>query len=364
MTDTLRPDSFEIKASELISRLHRQNYHGLAGVLDPQALAVALQSPNTYKPHPVAALVRADGSIGNDHGTQVLGNVDRAIRACRIDSNHSASAWVNSRFAAACRDTAFENAASALGEVRAFGYLWSADFTPKPVRITTSPTRDFDVALDQSVFGVEVHSKQMNMQEARKFASTARQGTTVVYPAGLPRGDESTAENVASKFAQIKPRARQAATQSPTILWLDLQDSDWWPISGSHADPAVVHQGEFYSGGLWHAMYGTTGTPLFEGHSVQQRVAEGVPRMAHPGLFEQSPSWSGVVLSMIRATIFFQNPNAPFVLPEKVVEALPGLPWFDFTRSRMDWPDGSLTSRLDADRNRLSELEKRARFRW
>lgn len=363
MTDTLQPDSFEIKARELISQLHRHGYDGLAGALDPQALAVALQAPNTHKPHPVAALVRTVGSIGNDHGTQVLANVDRAIRACHRDSTHNASAWLNSRFAAACRDLAFENAASTLGEVRAFGYLWSAEFTPKPVRTTTSPTRDFDVVLDQSVFGVEVHSKQMNTEEARKLAS-AGLGTTVVYPAGLPRGEESTAENVASKFAQIKPRARQAATQTPTILWLDLQDFDWWPISSSHADPVVVHQQEFYSGGLWHAIYGITGTPLFEGHSVQQRVAEGVPRMVHPGLFEQSPRWAGVVLSMIRATIFFQNPNAPFVLPEKVVEALLGLPWFDFTRSRMDWPDGSLTSRLDADRNRLFELEKRAKFRW
>ncbi len=363
MTDTLQANSFEFKAGELIDQLCGLGYDGLSGALDPQALAVALQAPNTYKPHPVAALCRAVGSIGNDHGTQVLANVNQAIRACGSDSTHNARTWVNGRLAAACRESAFENAASALGEIRAFGCLWSANFTTKPVRTTTSPTRDFDVELDQSVFGVEVHSKQMNTQEARKLAS-AGLGTTVVYPAGQPRRDESTAENVASKFAQIKPRARQAATQTPTILWLDLQDFDWWPISGSHAEPVVVDRQEFYSGGLWHAMYGTTGTPLFEGHSVQQRAVEEVPRMAHPGLFEQSTAWAGVVLSMIRATIFFQNPSAPVVLPEKVVEALTGLPWFDFTRSRMDWPDDSLTSRLDADRKRLSELEKRARFRW
>jgi hypothetical protein len=363
MTQNGPSEPFETEARAIIASLPGHLCSQLAASLDPFALAESLRATPTHKAHPIAELVRAAGSISQGHATQVLANLERALRASLLDTSGTSSSWASRHLREACTELAFENAAAKLGELRAFGFLWDANFNVTPVHTTTSPTRDFDVVLGESTFGVEVHTKQMNIQQAQKLAA-AGICETYVYPAGQPRDNESTAENVAQKFAQIKPRAKQAAKELPTVLWLDLQDFDWWVISGTHAEPVAVDRQLFYSGGLWHAIYGEIGTPFFEHHSTEECAIEQVPKMAHPGLLKQWPDWAGVVLSIARSTIFFENPDATNPLPDIVLEAMPRLPWFELSTSRMNWPDNSLESQLAADRTRLVELAKRARFYW
>jgi hypothetical protein len=352
------------QGERILGELMKMGFHNLANALDIQALAKALEVPKTHKVHPLAHLC-ITGQY-DCHAGQVLANLENALRWCANDHTGKASKWAISHLNDAARDMDFERLASMLSEIRAFGNLWSVGFQVVPKGTGSGPTRDFDLNVGSIRMGVEVHCKQMNRQEAEQLAKSYSKGpgTYFVYPAGQPKPNESTAENVASKFAQIKPGAKQADQNITSVLWLDLQDEDWWVLDISTALPVVISNGLFYSGGLWHAIYGNKGIPIFDGHSPVRVLKTGVPQMAHPGLFEQSPGWAAVILSYPRGHILFENPKAKTPLVNEQRESILRLPGFDFQTSRLSWPPSSkgLNQRIKDDIRSLSALSKVARF--
>jgi hypothetical protein len=137
-------------------------------------------------------------------------------------------------------------------------------------------------------------------------------------------------------------------------------------LTPSHAAPVTIAQQLYFSGGLWHAIYGDKGIPMFEYHSTDPMALSGVPAMAHPGLFLQSPAWAGAVLSFSRATLLFENAQAPTPLHDDVRAGLCKLRWFDLHHSRMSWPPGSVpvATRLSQDLDDLNKLATRAIYHW
>ena len=313
------------KANELKKLLASESYGNMASSLEAEAIAESLSVQSSHKSHPVADILQAAGSVGSEHARIVLGNLEYALSALSHDTTGVALQWAKKHLNEAAREKNIENAAAMLAEVRAFGFLWDAGFSASSLRTGREPKRDFDAMIDDSVLGVEVTCKQMNADQAQQLAQALDEGpgTHFVYPAGYTKKGETTAENVASKFAQIKPHASQVSNHIPTILWLDLQDKDWWPVRASHAKPVELHKDHFScggfcysSGGLWHAIYGIKGAPIFEYNSDNPNLFKGVPIMAHEGLFSQSPSWAAVVLSLPQTTIIFENPNTKLSLNE------------------------------------------------
>lgn len=350
------------EAQTLIAALRAMNLHGIAGV-QPTDLAVALAAPATHKQHPLARLVRAVTGQFNDHASQVLANTDAAIRATYRDA--VLRQWAQARLKAAALDKDFQNVASTLAELRAAGGLAETGITVHPIPTRTGHgTADFDAEWQGARFQVEVFCKQMHGAEAKLLRDyhTAkpmdREQFIVVRPAGWKK-DETTAENVASKFASVKQRAHQASTSAPSIVWVDLQDEDWWSLRPDHAEPVVLDRDQFFTGGLWHAFYGSVGTPFLEYHMLAAGISRPVRRMMHSGLFLLARTWSGAILSFPRCALVRENPNAvrPLLLPIK--EVLLGLRWFDLSRSRLDWPPpaaGRFSRLLRASWNQVARL--------
>ena len=360
----MNPGTLTDEATLLIAALRDNLFTKLGTALTTTSLTAALAVPKTHKAHPLVHLVRAASKVRSTTELQVLANLDAAIGACHRDVSGDAHRWACAQVESAAHETELANASSLLAEVRAFGTLWNAGLDVKSARKSrVQKTYDFDVMLGSSAFAVEVHCKQMNTPQANSlaaFSATGDPGTRVIYPAGAPKNKETTAENVASKFAQIKPRGGQASVQKPTVLWLDLQDEDWWGLMPSHAEPFSVSQQLYFSGGLWHAFYGRVSTPMFEYHTTDELAFTGVPAMQHPGLFEQSKNWAGAILSFPKGTAFFENPDAPMPVDDHIRAAICKLSWFDVQRSRMSWPPNSDTvaDRLSRDRADLSELAR------
>jgi hypothetical protein len=325
----------------------------LSVALTIQDLEKALQQPRTHKDHPIAALIRRAFTPYDTHEAQVLANLDRALKSCHVDHTHGAILWSRKQLQFAANEVDFQNAAALLAEIRAFGALWGCGLTVTRVRTGDERKRDFDANLrGRDPFGIEVHCKQMNAPEAKELADFLHSGPGfhTIYPAGKLKPGESTAENMASKFASIKSRAGQAAEGMPNVLWCDLQDEDWWVLNASYALPVVTINGSFFSGGLWHAFYGQKGTPIFEANTTEETAEKVSYFMRHDGLFKQSQKWDLAVLSFPSETVLFENPHPEHPLPSEEIEALIRLPWFNFDVSRFNWPPPSKLckpSRLD-----------------
>jgi hypothetical protein len=356
------------EAKELLDVLKGSFNSQLYKDLNESSVVQALLCPKTHKVHPLIYQLKRGGLQNDPCASQVLANQERALKACLRDLKGDAHAWAKEHLNLAGDEKNIANASSMLAENRAFGYLWEAGCTVIPVRVGRGPTEDFRATYSGDSFGVEVHCKQMNQGQSSALAvfNAGPPGTHSIFPAGKPRPKETTAENVASKFAGIKPGASQASASIPSIIWLDLQDEDWWILDGSYAQPIVVSQQLYFSSGLWHAVYGKKGIPIFEYHTTEPMGLSGVPTMGHDGLFIQHPIWSAAVIGFPRATVAFENPNPVVPLTDEIRKCLCLLPWFDFVASRMNWPPGSriLQDSIRLDEERLTNLSKIAVYHW
>ena len=118
------------EALELLAKLGESQLHvALALVLKADELEMALAQPETHKQQPLARLVRTMNRGWDGHPSQVLANVIAAVRVLR-GASLPVRVWMASRLTMAATDPAFENAASALAEIRAGGWLLSEPRQP------------------------------------------------------------------------------------------------------------------------------------------------------------------------------------------------------------------------------------------
>jgi len=279
----------------------------------------------------------------------------------------------------------FAEAASALGEIRAYGALLDA-FGNKVSGVPTekAATPDFVVRNREDVVYVEVATKRMNdgmvrqaaierevaAEKAETVAARAREeGRSSSFSVhgyqvesfGLSdsrKTDDHPVSNAISKLCAVKQAAHQFTRGTPTVLWIDLQDPAFWPHDATPAAP--IHSGSpgcFISGSFWYAFYGEKGLPLFYLDSFVRPSTLGA--MAHNGKFlgEKGSSLSAVVLSLPHATIVFENPAATSPLPRWFRWFMPDLPVFDVEHSVVNWnQDEALGKQVAAQKARIFAL--------
>lgn len=354
-----------------------KRYPAFGFLLTDDQIRSVLAVPKTYRTHPLVGLF-AD-VVGD--GSQVLTNTEGAVRALLRDPG-TWQPWLRSRIAEAIREPAFSGVASALGEIRAAGDLQSTGLRVRPRPRQHTPQSDLMVSLRDRTAVVEVVTKLMNENEAKRVQAelaanerTREQhvkdrgiaiSTVSIAPGGTPRRHETIGENVGQKFASLKPHARQSSEIHPSLLWVDIQDDDWWAASASHAKPVVTWKGEFTSGGIWHGFYGLRGTPTFE---RQRPALDGIRRthrQTYPGLFSQHDRWAAAILSFQQSTVIFEHPSPRRAMNLGLRETLLTLPRLRYEDSWLSWPPGSSKVRVRVARARrdLENLAKRAKYVW
>jgi hypothetical protein len=357
-------------------------WSNLFAILDDAAIAAVLGAGVSHKEHPLLHILRSADPAGNrshGHADLVLMNTEWAIAAITHRGGNKLRDWLAKRVQFVCHKKDFAIVAAALGEIRAGGFLTDARFDVEPVREGKAKTPEFKVTLSSGPLFVEVHTRNMHEKEAaalREFhdapfpqhRDVGGVKEHVVHPMGKPKPGETNAENVAQKFAGIKPRGEQVPKEYPAILWLDLQDEDAWTFGPCAAEPVWVdgRDGDFFTSGLWHAFYGVKGTPLFEAHAVARRPVDRPAFLPFHGTFAQHDAWSAVVLGMASATVVFENPTARHRLPPDFFGPATRLFRFDYGLSWLDWPPGTrpLADRVQDTRAMLGALAQVVRYRW
>jgi hypothetical protein len=334
--------------------------------LDELSIGRIWRSPKTYREHPLVPMFRS--LIQDDIYISTLHMTNEALRQFDLWPEHGK--WLGSRLERCLQIEDFSTSASALGEVRAGGALLQGGFRVHPIVESLTPTCDFQISFNGIEAYVEVATKQMSGITVDYLNSSCDSREKSICPGGAPDPDkagETIGENVGHKFASIKPKAKQMPTGSVALLWVDVQDEDWWAADIVHTKHVVSFNGEFYSGGIWHGFYGSKGTPLFERQSTEERINAEQYTQSYPGLFSQHDRWSAAVLSFRNGTIVFEHPSPAIPMPECLVKQLLTLPKADYSEWWVNWPseqpDG-LSERIDRTIEELQSLSKVANFSW
>lgn len=344
----------------------------LGSYLSDSKLNGVLSAPETYKQQPLArfleGLIGPPNGVARDVRDETFYNTKRAFQSV----HHAGHAqWLQSAIDRASDVGNYENAASALAEIRALGTLIGAELSVTPLKESKSQaTPDFKIGYGEEKAWVEVACKQLNREEAKALEEYSanpakdRMGHWV-HPAGRPKPGETVVENVASKIANIKPRARQAQHFRPAVLWLDLQEPDWWPIDSGHMVPVATWRGHFYVGSMWLAFFGWKGAPLLESHTHLRGGSEGVSRMRFPGFFKQNKEWSAAVISTSRTLAVYSNPYSKTVIPSAIMAQCTQLFRFQYEYSFMNWPSSQLFKRrLILEKCQLRTIARVCPFRF
>lgn len=185
-------------------------------------------APNKDRCHPVRRLMLDSSEKGN-----VYVNTESSFKVIAAENKD----WLKRKANVFAELNDYSTSSSALGEVRAYGYLLNAGFKVTPIPETDKPTPDFHIENDAGdKIEVEIHSKQYTDEESEaleKFNSeplAVEPGTIFcrhieITPFGKPKQGESVTENVISKFTSIKNKNEpQFSSEISSILWLDFQD--------------------------------------------------------------------------------------------------------------------------------------------
>lgn len=138
-----------------------------------------------------------------------------------------------------------------------------------------------------------------------------------------------TVEEQISKLTNIKKGNLQADENSPFIIWIDLQDDNFWGDEETTFNPDAVQifkgieQIDFLSSAIWYAMYGKKGMRIFQFSSNQKdydKRQEETKTMKHDGKFfdheNNCNSVSAIITSTPNYTFMLENLNASKPLPE------------------------------------------------
>lgn len=279
--------------------------------------------------------------------------------------------------------TDFEEATSALAEIRCYGSMLEAGFDMHPISTANHPTPDFEYDLGGSLGIVEVAAKLEHADQVERAKAIIAGGTTEgvertayatptstfdittaeMQPFGAPdpnkKGD-TTQTNAISRICAVKGRETQAVDGKPAILWIDLRDLGKWPgvLDIENTSPLMSgNHGSLTSGALWYGFYGWKGAPVLEGHTPEARS---LTPMGHYGRFHpdapKKSLYSAAVICLEKATVLFENPVVPERLSDAVRIALTRLPWFDVSHSIVDWKDGDAQHSCKLARSMIETL--------
>ncbi len=324
----------------------------------------------------------------NDKDLQVVANTERALKYILMKDKPWFEKMKKGRKGKPPKllnTKHYSSSSSALGEIRAYGYLLESTTLVKSVPKKSSPTPDFVVKENSEEIWVEVYSKQLHGEESRDLAEFYNEMTKLkegrkgiigehfVRPFGKPNRGENIAEKVISVLASIKESEKQASEENTSILWLDFQDEIWnLGIGVDSVLPVSSGNGKFFAGEFWYAFYGWEGAPIFERQTTEIRHEIPPIQMRGDGRFRQNTKFDTVIISLFdaviislpRNTIIFENPYSEKPVKSWLWEKLVHLPWFNFEYSYLNWPKENLKQRIKIQEEILKALSRKAIYSW
>lgn len=253
------------------------------------------------------------------------------------------------------------DAASALSEIRAYGYLLETGLSVEPMSPDESKTYDFLIKkVDGEKVRVEVFAKQYDSEVAKdleKFHSESaplKEGVTCrisdpIAPFGKPKKEkgENVAANVISRLACIKQDEKQLSDKDTSVLWLDFQDDIWWLLEVDSVLPIRTWSSGFYSGEIWYAFYGFKNAPIFEANCLDLIKIGHFVRMRHEGRFRQITKVDAVIITFPNHSVILENPESKKPIKSWLTEGLIKMPWFCYEYSYINYPHSKLREYIE-----------------
>lgn len=300
--------------------------------------------------------------------------------------------WLAEKTAKLLDEEDVNNASAAMAEIRAFGGLIDAGFDVNPITETEKPTPDFVATTGGQAVAFEVAAKHQDREQdllqgrihdamqgsgpvpegVEHSAHCGRQGSVEIFvsvqqPGGKPdpaKPNDSVQANLVSRVCPIKGDERQIPDDMAAVLVVDFIDFGV-PLAPftliDQTAPVIRGAMGFTSGALWHAFYGWRGAPLFE--------CDRCVRMGHDGRFrlggERKSKLSAVLVVLPEHVVCFENPTAAFPLAEDTRLRVCRFPWFNLTRSVLEWRKGDVKKQLDLHSRMIARLEENfSSIRW
>lgn len=282
-------------------------------------------------------------------------------------------------------DENIANVSGALGEIRCFGYLIQVFGEKRVVNIDESkkPTPDFRIDLEKNLIYIETATIQMNEEERKSLQQSLEQGERkngiyehISHPFGI-KNLANIIQSTILKLISVKEKNNQfsCAGNSPTILWIDLQDERIVGISDRLEKSGPFFSGKGYSmaegvfsNELWYSVYSRINDPVFSGETLNSEEGNKIvlKRNLHNGKFYEKRfnNLSAVIYCSPNSVILYENPFAKNRLPDLFVEILSSGPGFKMESSRMQFPGGKLKKRIKKERNLMKKLAKKGFFSW
>ncbi len=293
--------------------------------------------------HPLSSLVSANDDLGMRRAAALEASVCFAIEKF--------PSFAESKKRTIATDTQPRNIAAAFGELRALrdlGQVWPSNIA------TPSSGADFLITVGDRQLKVEVttpsgalHDTKTLIEESVDESHSITAST--VTPFGRPKKPGDTVQgNAISRLAALKQSEHQAGEGVPCILWIDLNNSDAFPlpISNEQAQPLFGGQQELASGILWWMNYGRKGDPIFDYFELAT-LTKHFYTLEFDGRFVRGSKFVATVSAVDAAHLLHQNHSANATLDPAWTTELAQLSGAKFEDWWVDWPcAGSLVSRV------------------
>lgn len=228
----------------------------------------------------------------------------------------------------------FENASSALAEIRAFGFLGLANLNPIRHEKGGENIRTPDFRFDSNGNKVltEVHARISDEKDYVELSETEeitpdgysiKTQITSVAPFGQPdpaKPNDGFTTNFISKICAAKGKEGQLKEETINILWLDLQDEITFGFSCEEDSFLPFYTHAFpnnypLTGACWHAFYGKKGDDIIEFHDGFGFEKQ---KMGHDGRFYLNSKVNFAIIFIPERIVVYENPDSKR-------KAMPGL---------------------------------------
>lgn len=282
------------------------------------------------------------------------------------------------------------SSSAALGEIRCYGVLLDVFGKESVHPVSTKrnkKTPDFRVSCDCSDLFIEVNTVQANEEEYKKLVdfentppSFDKSGISMREYCFTPFGTKKqsgTTPSVIYKLCSIKQNAEQLQSDTPAIIWVDLQDEFSNILSSRLHIGGPIFSGPicggaisgFYSNEIWYSLYAPEKLAIFEGETLLfgEGIKKPLTTMKIDGKFANediSPKVSAVVFNGADALVLFENPYAVNPLPTAFIKAISSWKTFRIESSVLNYSNDALICEIDNELRKINVLSSMEFYSW
>lgn len=343
-----------------------------------------LASCNSH--HPVAYILSDENEIfeSNHYSIITQRNTKQAVKTININDS---SFLKKRKHDLLSKDRTSSSAA--MGEIRCYGVLLDVFGKKSVLSIHESDkkTPDFKISYNGFNLFIEVNTVQISEKEYIGLETYEnapptfdRHGISIKEYCFSPFGTKKqsgTTPSVIYKLCSIKQNAEQLQSDTPAIVWIDLQDEFsntlssrlhiGGPVYSSPICGGVVSG--FYSNEIWYSLYAPEKLAIFEGETL--RFGEGIKKtlatMKIDGKFANkavSPKISAVVFNGTDALALFENPYAVNPLPTTFIKAISSWNTFRIESSVLNHSNDALRCDIDNKIREIKDLSSMEFYSW